>query len=412
MGTERTYAGEYIRALLKGGPPNGAPRDAFGDYRDLVETLHIAYDAGQTVKVREAWDDHIRRHPEDVELVAGDHTEIDGWQVYTLADAYQPRPPMLYVVEGLFSLPSLSIVYGAPGTLKSLLLADMAICVVAGHSWLPPLPHASGPPKSTQQVPVLWVDFDHGIRRTHERFEALARARQLPTSAPLSYVSMPWPWLDAGHPDTMKALERCSAAHGAKLVIIDNLSAVKGKADENSAEMGTVMANFRRLVEATGVAGILIHHQRKDSGNKTRAGDRLRGHSSIEAAIDLALLVERAPQAACVTVQSTKVRGVDVPPFGAMFSYEQQPGTTELARARFFGMAVDDKVSERAIEQVIIDIVTAHPRINQQTLKQLAKEVSPAVSMHRIGGVVARLEQQQKLRTKPGDRGAKLYEVA
>jgi hypothetical protein len=32
--------------------------------------------------------------------------------------------------------------------------------------------------------------------------------------------------------------------------------------------------------------------------------------------------------------------------------------------------------------------------------------------MRRIGGVIARLEQQQKLRTKPGDRGAKLYEVA
>jgi hypothetical protein len=131
--------------------------------------------------------------------------------------------------------------------------------------------------------------------------------------------------------------------------------------------MGSIMANFRRLVEDTGAANILIHHQRKDSGTNARAGNRLRGHSSIEAAIDLALLVEREPQAVSVTVQSPKVRGVNVPPFGAMFSYEHKPGTAELATAGFFGIAVEDKVSDRAIEPVVIEIVTAHPQMNRQT---------------------------------------------
>jgi hypothetical protein len=410
--SEAPFAAEYIKSLLKGGRPNGAAAESFGPWKDVVDTLLRAHTAGGTAKVREAWGDLVQRRPELAGLVCTDPPVSEGWQVYTLADAYQPRPPLTYVVDGLFPLPSLSIVYGAPGTLKSLLLADLALCVAAGLPWLPLLPGTAGAAKATVQVPVLWCDFDNGIRRTHERFEALARARNLPTTLPFSYVSMPSPWLDAGKADTMTALAQCIAAHEAKLVCIDNLTAVKGGADENSAAMGSILANFRRLVEDTGAATILIHHQRKDSGTNPRVGDRLRGHSSIEAAIDLALLVERAPQAASVTVQSTKVRGVDVQPFGAMFSYEHQPGTTELATARFFGLAVEDKVSDHAIEQGIIETVTAHPGINQTNLKQLVKPVLPDVSMRRITGIIDRLERQKKLTTQTGARGSKCYQTA
>jgi len=57
------------------------------------------------------------------------------------------------------------------------------------------------------------------------------------------------------------------------------------------------MAHFRQLVEDHSLALILIHHQRKATGTEARAGDRIRGHSSIEAALDVALLVERHPDA-------------------------------------------------------------------------------------------------------------------
>jgi hypothetical protein len=47
---------------------------------------------------------------------------------------------------------------------------------------------------------------------------------------------MPSPWLDAGRPDGMETLRECIEVTGATLVIIDNLSMVKGAADENSSE--------------------------------------------------------------------------------------------------------------------------------------------------------------------------------
>jgi hypothetical protein len=182
---EATYAAEYVKSLLSGDSLNGAVPESFGAWRDVIDHLVQAHAAGGTSKVREAWNDHVRRHPEDVELAAGDHPEADDWRVYTLADAYTPRPCLRYVVEGLCPLPSVSIMYGAPGSLKSFLLADLAVCVAGGLPWLPTLPGARGAAKPTLQAPALWCDFDNGPRITHERFEALGRARTLAVTAPL-----------------------------------------------------------------------------------------------------------------------------------------------------------------------------------------------------------------------------------
>ncbi|MFM8321281.1 MAG: AAA family ATPase, partial [Chloroflexota bacterium] len=123
----------------------------------------------------------------------------DLWQPFTLADAYQPRPPVEYIVPGLFALPSLNVAYGAPGTMKSFLLADLCVSAAAGCDWLIPAQHSGNQAAAirTRQAPVMWLDFDNGRRRTHDRIAALARARDLPVDAPITYYSMPSPWLVA-----------------------------------------------------------------------------------------------------------------------------------------------------------------------------------------------------------------------
>jgi hypothetical protein len=361
--------------------------------------------------VRRTWLGIVERNPALGALAAAEAAASPGWPVFTLADAYRPRPPLTYVVDGLLPLPSLSIVYGAPGTLKSLLLADMGVCVAAGLPWLPASPNACGMARSTVQTPVLWCDFDNGKDRTHGRFEALARARGLPMTTPLHYVSMPSPWLDAGHPDGMATLRETIEATGARLVIIDNLSMVRGTVDENSPEMARIMAHFRQLVEDYRLVLSLIHHQRKANGTETRAGDRIRGHSSIEAALDVALLVERHPDADTVTVRMTKARDVAFAPFGAQFVYDHKPGTKELSTARFFALPADDDRSDRAIEDAIIDTVRAHPHLNQGCLKAQVQARLHGVGLKRIGTVIDRLARQDELHTTPGPRGAKLYDL-
>ena len=147
-------------------------------------------------------DQLIAEHPGITELAAGarklygpaavpEEPPADPWKAFTLADAYQARPPVEYVTGRLFEIPSLNIVYGAPGTLKSFLLQDLAVCVASGQDWLTPAPwQGSGRGIITKQAPVIWLDFDNGTRRTHNRFEALGRARNLPAETPITAVRL------------------------------------------------------------------------------------------------------------------------------------------------------------------------------------------------------------------------------
>jgi hypothetical protein len=345
--------------------------------------------------------------------IAGEGPTEVGWRIYTLEDAYEPRPPTEYVVEGLFPLPSLSIAFGAPGTLKSMALVDMGVCVAAGMPWLPPLSGPDGPPAfKTSQVPVLWCDFDNGTRRTHERIEAVGRALNLKPDIPFSYISMPNPWLDLSSPNMTGFLLDLINRLGAKLVVIDNLGVVSGKADENSAQMAEVMARCRRIAEEAGAALILVHHQRKKNGIDGSLGETLRGHSSIAAAVDLALLVQRKKRADIITMRGTKERGNQVPPFCAMFTYEHRPGTKELAKVRFFGCSAKDDAGAIGIDRAILEALSGETTaLKTEDLKKRVHARLGGVGLNRIGDRIKFLASQDKLASSNGKGRAVLYSL-
>jgi hypothetical protein len=244
----------------------------------------------------------------------------------------------------------------------------------------------------------------------HERIEAAAHARKLAPSAPLYYVSMPNPWLDMSNYRSAQVLGQHAQACGAKVIVVDNLRDVSGAVDENSGEMGRVMSNFRRLTEDTQAAVIVIHHQRKTNGLSGRAGDTLRGHSSIEAAIDLALLIEREEHADSLTISATKTRGADVYPFGVLFTYEHKPDSTELAEIRFFGVEIEDLSSDAAIRRAILEAVKDLQPVSQTDLLTSVKPTLD-VGINRIRSQMAGLVNKGRLSVTTGARNAKLYSV-
>jgi hypothetical protein len=336
----------------------------------------------------------------------------DDWAIYGLKDAYAPRPRVQYVVSGLLRLPSLSIMYGAPGTLKSMLLTDMAICVASGKTWLSTsLQEDKDAERPTLESPVLLCDFDNGQLPTHERVEALARARNLPEDTPLHYVSMPSPWLDASRPSWTDALTNLVKSLGVRLVIIDNLRDISGVAEENSAEMGNVMSNLRRLAEYSGAAVVVIHHQRKSRGVGGRSGDALRGHSSIEAALDLALLAERRGTDNTVRLRPTKVRGAEVKAFAASFDYQHKKNTQELTEARFSGVLAKSTSKDARIRRTILDVVKRTPGISKGQLVKAVKQSVPTAGVNLIRGRVEELAGEGALTVTIGNHGAKLYDI-
>jgi hypothetical protein len=297
--------------------------------------------------------------------------EPQGWQIFTLNDAYLEREPTQWIVDRYFSTETINIVYGPPASMKSMLLADMCLATISGRDWLPgSQPNNKG--INTFQCPALWIDIDNGSRRTHERFAALGKARNLPPDAPFYYVSMPMPPLNANKLDSTLYLIDVIRNCGARLVIIDNLGLITGDVEENSAEMANVMGYLRLIAERTKSALVIVHHQRKGGANGGRSGDALRGHSSIEAAVDLALNVMRDPDTGIVSIQSTKTRGVDVPPAMAVFNYTHHAGTHDLETAWFSGK--ERMRGENNIKTTILEIVAEAGQITKTRLATLTRD--------------------------------------
>lgn len=252
------------------------------------------------------------------------------WQFRTLKQAYELKPPREYLTEGLLPLPSLTVVYGSPGSLKTMLIQDLAVCVAAGKSWLIG-DNIDG--FEAHQTGVIWIDVDNGLDRLERRFSAIGKGHDAPEDAPLAFISFPNPPFVANNPDSVQMIVEAIDATNAKLIVFDNLGTISGGMDENSSQMVAVMSGLRQIAETTKTAVVVIHHANKYAQGRT--GNRLRGHSSIEGAVDLALLVEREEGSEAVTLSATKSRDSMLEPFGAMFSYTAFGN--DLLKAHFIG---------------------------------------------------------------------------
>jgi hypothetical protein len=275
------------------------------------------------------------------------------WQFLTLKDAYAPRPAIEYAVKGLIEVPSVNIWYAYPGALKTLFLQSQAMCIATGRAWL----HADHGedasavltfPTFHEPTPVLWIDMDTGERRSKEHFEAFGRAYGAnPDSTPVYFLSMPEPGINLLDDSIVRGLIAATLEYGAKVVYLDSLIDVSGTADENSAEMGPVIAAARKLASSAGCAVNIIHHERKATAGNPRQSDTLRGHSSINGKTDYTFLVKREPKSDIVSIIATKERGAPVPRFSARWHYthkltESGEDTNELATAWFAGVASPD----------------------------------------------------------------------
>lgn len=326
----------------------------------------------------------------------------DPWEILTVADAFKERPPLKYIIDDLFLLPSLNIVYGSPGGFKSMVMLDALAHVVKGTPWLN---------REVMQAPALWIDIDNGKRRTHGRVEAVARQLDLSPDAPLYYVSMPNPSFNAGDQASIDALVKRITARNVKFVVIDNLSVIHPGVSENDDAMAPVMNKLRYLVDNNDCSINIIHHQRKSKDGKTENhGESVRGHSSIVASSDITLLVQRDGKNNIIEMCSNKTRDVDVYSFGAEFHYEWKPGTKELLTFHFTTTETKEDLATMELDEQIRKIVTDSPYISQNKLAIKLNELfnQPVNNSKRR---ILYLEGQKKLLFTNGPKRSKLYYI-
>lgn len=198
------------------------------------------------------------------------------YRVLTAGDLLN-TPPLRWLVRGVLPAQGLACMYGASGSGKSFLALDLCAAVAEGDSWF-------GRRVTATRVVYLALEGEFGFRQRLHAWQ-LHQGRDVP--AGLRFVIQPF---DLRSPEDLAELADAVTASGGAggLLIIDTLNRASAGADENNGrDMGEIIDAAKLLQTQLGGAVLLIHHSGKD---QTKG---LRGHSSLNAALDAALEVRR-----------------------------------------------------------------------------------------------------------------------
>jgi len=182
-------------------------------------------------------------------------------------------PPQEWRITRVLPAAGLGVLYGKSGAGKSFLALDMAAAIAEGVPWFG---------YRVKQAPVVYValEGEAGIRYRIEAWK-IHTGRKLPTG--MQFVLEPFGLTIDEHIAGLAAV----IPNGA-VVFIDTLNRAAPGADENSSkDMGIIIAGATALQDRIGGAVVLIHHSGKDGAKG------MRGHSSLPAAADCSICVDR-----------------------------------------------------------------------------------------------------------------------
>jgi len=174
-----------------------------------------------------------------------------------------------WLVQNFIERGSLNLLFGEPGSGKSLFALDWAFCMSAGISW-----HGHRAQKT--DVVIIAGEGHAGMGR---RLKALESKYQMQAPAGLFISERPANLIDGTNAqwiaDTIKA-----TCQNPGLVIIDTLHRNMDGDENSSQDIGRFVANLDGFFKPLGAAVLVVHH----SGHGQK--DRSRGSSSIRAAMD------------------------------------------------------------------------------------------------------------------------------
>jgi hypothetical protein len=336
----------------------------------------------------------------------------DGWTSFDLADVVkEDLPPVRWIVKPYIARPSVTVFFGKPKTMKSLLLLDLCLHVAGGYPWL--ASDSSGADGIEVMLGnVVWLDLENGAVTLKRRMKAIATALGMGEArGQLQAFSMPRPWPDLSKADDADALiARLKSMGDVSVLVLDHLGQVFGAIDENSPLAAQVMGNIRYISEASNVAVILVHHSKKGQGKDSGdPADALRGSGAIMAGVDAAFLIERDKvESSHLRLMPVAVRGPDAPNASAQFAYERD-ANLDLTEARFWRLAW--RTAHARAMDAVLKVLRGGPK-NHTELRAAAKQIESGISDEKIRQAIATLEGTREIYFIKADKGAKIYRLS
>lgn len=214
--------------------------------------------------------------PRTVQQIEGNDQGLQSRFVFKTAAEVRSAKPMRWRVKKLLPETGLGSIFGPSGSGKTFLAFDMAASIALGRSFYG---------LKVVQCPVVYVALEGGAG-VSQRVQAWEKHHKqtLPDTFRIVTDALSLLNSDAvGFAD-----ELITAGLSSGVVIIDTLNQSAPGADENSpADMGKVISNAMLIQRLTNSLVLLVHHTGKDTSKG------LRGHSSLGAALDVTILVER-----------------------------------------------------------------------------------------------------------------------
>lgn len=207
-------------------------------------------------------------------------------------DGIDNLPDFKYMLDGLIAQESLGVVFGAPGSGKSFLMASMAICVADGRPWLgryveggPVVYLAGGEGRPDWKRRIRALKTYYGIDKTQNGFFMAPDAIDLRESGSVKII--------------LNQFEQ--AGINPSWVIVDTLARHMSGGDDNSSkDMGVIMENCNQLRQEIGGCLTVVHHPTKANEEEERGSGSLRGY------VDYSIAVKRYVGTGNILLKSIK----------------------------------------------------------------------------------------------------------
>jgi hypothetical protein len=258
-----------------------------GDGEKALQNLLTGFDPEKTVTLgtlfHHAVENGYTKGPNDqVDMSPVSYNkEIEKPQLSTVIKLYSrselaARPDPKWVVRNILPETGIAAIYGAPSSGKTFVALDLANHISLGKSaWFG---------HKVKTSPVVYVALEGGgcIKHRLEAWEA--------ENSDVSNVLTVLDHVTLNNLDHATALAHAvsSQCRQGAVVFIDTLAQAIPGADENSGkDMGLALEAAKHIAASVGGLVVLVHHTGKDKSKG------LRGHSSVHAALDAAIVVER-----------------------------------------------------------------------------------------------------------------------
>jgi len=367
-----TYGSKTIGKSL------ASTRDVYAS-NDTDATVKIG--SGKVVSSEPDDGDNYSDNSEDGEIIPEPR-----YILHRFREAFLPQPPVEWVVDQLFQRGSVNLVYGAPGSKKTYIMLDCAVCVAGHEVWLR---------RETYGGPVLLIDEESGPRRLNRRLAEVGRGHRASADLPISYTTLAMFNLlscpaDVQHLDVLFGQEQ------PVLVVIDALADVMVGGDENEVkDTHPVLQKLKGLAHKHNCAVVVIHHSNRQG--------KYRGSSAIPGVVDVMLSVDSPNGVSNITFVTEKNRDGEMQQFGAQIIFDKPMEAVRLLASE----PVERIARERTSVAYVLEYLKA--RSNGAYLDDIiAKPDSCSPNAARLA-VYELVKRGILIRTDSGGRGSRAY---